>query len=587
MLMVGGGFWVPASVGCGLLRDMAAFPDDVPELTDGAVTLRAHRESDLPRIVEFANDPRSRAGVPLPSPYGMEQAHEFLEQVRSTWVSGTRLGAWAIEVDGRWAGSTNLHGRADGTAEIGYSAHPDVRGRGVATAAARLLVTHAYDDLDLRTLVWRAARGNWASRRVAWALGFTHDGTWPATHHGPDGGAVDTWFGHLHRTESRSPQLAWWQPSVLAGNGIRLRPWRDTDAPDEALDEPLSRFMLGTAPSPENFDEWLLGRRERMADGEALLWCIADKDTDRVLGGIQLFRMDVPMLRGSAMLAYWLQPSARGRGHLATALELVVQHAFSSPADGGIGLRRIGANVDVDNFPSQRVLRTGGFRAIGTMSGLPAYDDGTVSDETEFELLAADDRESQRRTAFPVPQLRTERLVLRAWSEQDAPDHEPAPDAHAAAAMGIEPRPPAASYPRWLAQSRLDDLKGTSVGWCIAEATTGRPLGSISIRGLGTPQRSGTAGYWLYDDARGRGLAGEALKAVVNHAFSPDGLNLLRLDAATVDDNHASMLTLASAGFRQYGQDHGSFTAADGTVTDTAYFELLAVEHTGRPGDPA
>lgn len=116
---------------------------------------------------------------------------------------------------------------------------------------------------------------------------------------------------------------------------------------------------------------------------------------------------------------------------------------------------------------------------------------------------------------------------------------------------------------------------------------TGRPLGSIGVRRLGTPLRSGTVGYWLYDDARGRGLAGEALRAVVDRAFAPDGLDLLRLDAATVDGNHASMLTLAAAGFRQYSQDHDSFTTYDGATTDTAYFELLAVEHARRPGDPA
>ncbi len=566
---------------------MPVFPDDVPELTDGAVTLRAHRESDLPRIVEFANDPRARGWVPLPSPYGMEQAREFFAGVRDKWESGDTNKPWAVEVDGRWVGSINLIGRVTGTAELGYGLHPDARGRGVTTAAARLLMTHAFDDLGLRTLVWRAAEGNWASRRVAWALGFSHDGTWPATHAGPDGTVVGTWFGHLHADAQRSPQLPWREPTVLEGNGIRLRPWRDTDAPDEALDEPLSRYMLGSAPSPDDFDEWLLGRRERMASGEAIVWCIADVSSDRALGGIQLFRMNLPMLRGAAMLAYWLQPSARGRGHLTEALDLLVSHAFSSPSDGGLGLRRIGANVDVENLPSQRVLRAGGFRAIGTTSGLPAYDDGSVSDETEFELLASDDREAQRSTAVPVPVLRTGRLTLRAWSEQDRPTEEPAPDAQAAAAMGIEARPPAASYDRWLAGERLDDLKGTAIEWCIADAEDGRPLGSIGIRGLGSSLRSGTVGYWLYDQARGRSIAAEALKVVVEHAFSPDGLDLKRLDAATVDGNHASMLTLASAGFRQYGQDHDSFTAADGTVTDTAYFELLAVEHSRQPGDPA
>jgi len=414
-----------------------------------------------------------------------------------------------------------------------------------------------------------------------WSLGFTVDGMWPGTHHAPDGGVTGTWFGHLHADESREPRLPWREPATLDGERVRLRPWTGADAPDEPLDAELSRFMLGSAPSADGFAEWLLGRRERMAEGEATVWCVADRATDRALGGIQLFRMHLPMLRDSAMLAYWLQPSARGSGLLAEALDLVVAHAFAPAGDGGLGLRRLGANVDLENLPSQRVLRTGGFRAIGTVTGLPAYDDGSVSDETEFELLSTDDREAHRRFAIPIPTLHTQRLLLRAWGEHDAPDEEPAPDAQAAAFMGIEPRPPAATYRRWLARERCDDLKGNSVRWCITDQETGRPLGSVTIRGLGGPLRSGTVGYWLYDESRGRGVAAEALKAVVEHAFSPDGLDLLRLDAATVDGNHASMLTLATAGFRQYGQDHGSFTAFDGTITDTAYFELLATEHRG------
>ncbi|MGN6415284.1 GNAT family N-acetyltransferase [Flexivirga sp.] len=572
---------------CGLLRVMAVFPDDVPELSDGVVTLRAHRESDLLRIVEFANDPRSRAGVPLPAPYGMDQAREFFDTVRTTWEAGTRQGAWAIEVNGRWAGSINLHPRADRTTEIGYGVHPDVRGRGVTTAAARLLVTHAFDTLGMRTVVWRAARGNWASRRVAWALGFTVDGSWPGTHPGPDGTVVGTWFGHLHAADPLEPQLPWRAPAPLAGSGVRLRAWRPDDRPAEPQDEALAHFLLGSAPAADDFAEWLLTRRERMAAGEAVVWCIADAATDRALGGIQLFRMNVPMLRGSAMLAYWLQPTARGRGVMREAVELVVAHALAPGDAGGLGLRRLAAYADTTNLASLRVLRGAGFRQTGIDRSTITFPDGTVGDEYCFELLASDDRDAQRATALPVPVLHTDRLRLRAWSDGDAPGQEPVADPQAAGAMGVEPRPPAAAYAEWLAQERAGRLDGTSLSWCIVDAATDRPLGSIGVRGLGTPLRSGTVGYWLYDHARGRGLAGEALKAVVAHAFSPDGLDLLRLDAATVDGNHASMLTLAAAGFRQYGQDHDSFTTFDGTTTDTAYFELLAVEHSRRPGDPA
>ncbi|RNI23194.1 GNAT family N-acetyltransferase [Flexivirga caeni] len=565
---------------------MPVFPDDVPVLSDGVVRLRAHTEPDVPAIVRNCQDGESARWLHnLPQPYGEAEAYGFLAAVADQWAQGS-VRTWAVEAGGRYAGSVSLHRRSAAAFEVGYNGHPDTRGNGYLSAAARLVVQHAFGDLGARTVIWRAGRGNWASRRVAWKLGMTVDGSWPDSATNGLGQTQDLWFGHVCRDGwTGAPAHPWHQPEVLEGNGIRLRPWTDMDVPDEPLDEDLTRFMLGTAPATDDFADWLLVKRERMADGEAICWCIADAATDRALGGIQLHRMNVPMLAGSAMLAYWLQPSVRGAGRVSTALDLVVAHAFSPTDQGGLGLRRIGANVDVENLASQRVLRESGFRAIGTVTGLPVYDDGSWSDETEFELLATDDRDAQRARAIPLPTLRTERLVLRAWGEGDAPGQEPAPDAQGAAAMGIEPRPPAAAYDHWLARSRLDDLKGTAVTWCIADAMTGRPLGSVSIRGLGGPRRSGTVGYWLYDAARGHGYTSEALKAVVDHAFSPEGLDLFRLDAATVGGNHASMLTLATAGFRQYGQDHGSFVTADGSVTDSAYFELLASEHQDRAAD--
>ncbi|NNG40236.1 GNAT family N-acetyltransferase [Flexivirga sp. ID2601S] len=557
---------------------MPVYPDDVPELADERVVLRALREQDLPRVVEFATDPASRASIALPAPYGDPEARAFLETVRAGWESGTDR-IWAVEFDGEWAGTVSLNARVPGTAEIGYAAHPDVRGQGVVADAARLVIAHAFGELGLRVLQWRATRGNWASRRVGWALGFGVDGIAPASRVDAHGQVADTWYGHLRAGERVAPRNPWFEPAELTDGSVRLRPWREDDAPQDEGDAAITRFLHGTAPTTDDFAEWLMGRRERMAVGEGVFWCIADAADDRPLGGIQLFRMNLPMQRDTALLAYWLQPHARGRGALGRALELLVPHAFSPPTEGGLGLRRLGGLVDSSNLPSQRALRAAGFRQTGVADAVLTYDDGTVADENIFELLASDDRDAQRRTALPVPTLRTARLVLRAWGDGDAPTSEPEGDPVIVGSMGIDPRPPAASYDRWLAELRADALSGGAVRWCVTDAGSGRVLGAMSVRGLDAPLRSGTVAYWLLPEARGNGVTAEALKAVVDHAFSADGLALERLAAETVADNHASMLTLADAGFRQWGQDHQSFVTADGTAHDSAYFELLASEY--------
>lgn len=409
-------------------------------------------------------------------------------------------------------------------------------------------------------------------------MGFTYDATLPASRTAPDGTLTDTWHAHLLATAPRTPQHPWFVPTALSGDGIRLRAWRADDIPVDPPDPALSRYMMGSAPTPNGFQQWLTVRQERQAEGEGAFWCIADPTSDRALGGIQLFRMNSPVHAGSAMVAYWLTPDARGRGVLRAAFDALLPHAFGNPRAGGMGLHRLAANVDADNLASQRALWAAGFRRSGVEQQSLTYADDPPTAQLTFELLRDDDRPAQRAHALPVPMLRTDRLVLREWRDTDRPVSDPAPDPVLAANMGVDLRPTRSGWSTWLARHRSRALNGRSVGWCIADASTDNAIGSIVVRRIDLRLRSGTIGYTLEEPARGHGRAGEALKAVVDYAFSPEGLDLERLDAVTVDTNHASMLTLASAGFRLWGQDHRSFVALDGTICDGAYFELLRAE---------
>src|SRR5665811_394058 len=119
--------------------------------------------------------------------------------------------------------------------------------------------------------------------------------------------------------------------------------------------------------------------------------CIRDRDavtTDGMLGNIQIFRMEPPEGRFQGELGYWLRPGARGRRIVGEAIEAVATYAFRPVADGGLGLVRLHAATDSDNYASQAILRSAGFRQCGADHKAWRRTDGSLSDGLYFELLA-------------------------------------------------------------------------------------------------------------------------------------------------------------------------------------------------------
>src|SRR5690606_28745577 len=90
-----------AGHGCCWHIPMAHFPHDVPVRTDGVVTLRAHRPSDLDAMVEQCRDPDMLRYTTVPSPYRRADAEDFLARTARTWESAdpTAIRTWAISTD--------------------------------------------------------------------------------------------------------------------------------------------------------------------------------------------------------------------------------------------------------------------------------------------------------------------------------------------------------------------------------------------------------------------------------------------------------------------------------------------------------
>lgn len=363
-----------------------AFPECVPVLTDGHVLLRAHRERDAERIVEQCEDPESITWTTVPVPYGLDDARQFIEHIAADWEKPDASRLWAItdatDPD-TFLGSIDIRPRGAGVASLGFGLHPEGRGRGLMTAAVRLATQWWFDSGGVR-MHWEANRGNFASWRVAHACGFTFHGTVPQSLL-QRGEALDAWTGSIGRDGDLSrPVTPWHEPVVLEGDGVRLRPWRESDV--DALEPPNApaHFVPSPLPAPEGFRAWLLARRERTAFGQVTNWCIADLATDRALGHMLL--IDENQEAGSAEIGYQLLPSARGRGVATRAGRLVLAHAFGPTERGGRDLRRVTALSVADNAASAAVLQRLGFTEWGREPQFCAREDGTFDDARHWVL---------------------------------------------------------------------------------------------------------------------------------------------------------------------------------------------------------
>jgi RimJ/RimL family protein N-acetyltransferase len=149
-----------------------------PPLSDGRVTLREWRGSDVPAIVAMCCDPDVIRFTSVPVPYTADDARLWLDLHPGRVAAGDGA-AFAITEDGsdRAVGSIGVRVLHDqGIAETGYHVIPDRRGRGLATAALRLIAGWTLTELPVARLQLTTHLDNPGSQRVAEKAGFTREG---------------------------------------------------------------------------------------------------------------------------------------------------------------------------------------------------------------------------------------------------------------------------------------------------------------------------------------------------------------------------------------------------------------------------
>jgi RimJ/RimL family protein N-acetyltransferase len=247
----------------------------------------------------------------------------------------------------------------------------------------------------VRTVVWHAHVGNWASRRLAWRLGFSFDGTLRqyVVHRG--GTLVDGWTGTLLATDDRRPRTTWLDAPPLTDGVVRLRPVRSSDGDRvvEAANDERTQRWLGRMPAPYTSADaavWLEAITEEAATGHTVTWAVTGDDD--VLGGVvDLFDIDPG---NAAEIGFWAHPDARGRGLTTRACVLAMLHGFTA-----LDLLRVQGHAALGNAASRHVLASAGLREAGVARlGTFVRPEGRV-DAMKYDLLVEEWRASRHSEA--------------------------------------------------------------------------------------------------------------------------------------------------------------------------------------------
>jgi RimJ/RimL family protein N-acetyltransferase len=173
-------------------------------------------------------------------------------------------------------------------------------------------------------------------------------------------------------------------------------------------------------------------------------------------------------------------------------------------------------------------------------------------------------------------ELRTDGLILRPWWLDDVPAIvEACSDPEIVRWLTMIPSPyTTRDAEDFIGRAREDWERGDVFQLAIVDAETGRLAGSIAMRAMRFD--TGHFGYWVAREARGRGVATEALRALCRWAV--DELGVKRLELVTDPDNLASQRVAERVGFQREGIRRSSLESRDGTRRDSVLFSALPDE---------
>jgi ribosomal-protein-alanine N-acetyltransferase len=178
------------------------------------------------------------------------------------------------------------------------------------------------------------------------------------------------------------------------------------------------------------------------------------------------------------------------------------------------------------------------------------------------------------RATFPT--LTTDRLILRDVRTSDAVDVLVFRGDPIVQRFDDPPIDTLEEAKAFIDEVREEYQGGEGIVWAVVPVAEDTVVGLVGFHEWDRYHRRAEAGYGLARAYWGQGIASEALRATLRFGFEDMDLN--RVFARTIADNHESVRLLERLGFQHEGTQRAHSWEDDGTFHDSAIYGLLADE---------
>ena len=157
------------------------WPSEIPTLQYGRYTLRPTLESDVTAIYEACQDPLIPRFTTVPINYTMSHALDYFQRIPAS-IELQREIPFVIEFgvgdDKEFAGVISLHTISidNHRAEIGYWMREQMRGKGIATVAVKMLTGYGLDTLGFKRIEAAVDLENTWSQKLLISAGYEREG---------------------------------------------------------------------------------------------------------------------------------------------------------------------------------------------------------------------------------------------------------------------------------------------------------------------------------------------------------------------------------------------------------------------------